>query len=419
MELFPCLFCVYAFYVCIFVQSSRPRYIQRSKSHDDPHADIHAPAGTARGRIARQGARMVRSRSPSSSPVGTPKAHSPPLKKGYPTDSPAEVAVTYMPAATSPPQSAQSLKEEKSFFRYSFKKKSSATQNSKEKSDNDSIKSPISPSPRYPMSPPAIGPLSPSAKNPISPLPESPLTDTPNMAIVTPQSRFMNLANTTPKSSHNVYSPTNPFVSLAHDKYDKPKPLVASPDKKAHNRSLVQSRIQMFTMPERKSGSNEKKTDNASSFSPPPIPPRQHEIAQSQSEQDSEPGGALKGANFMSRNRQRPFSPPAKQKAVHKLLHELPVSESSAFHVPFPKSPATEPAPHSEYMNPFLSRSQSPDKSSTSQDNESIKQSYVSRCSSDESLTEYTSLLKEDDKSSSRSSICIYFDGKDIPDTLV
>ncbi|XP_036354476.1 protein unc-80 homolog isoform X2 [Octopus sinensis] len=47
----------------------KQRYIQRSKSHDDPSADIHAPAGTARGRIARQGARIVRSRSPSGSPV--------------------------------------------------------------------------------------------------------------------------------------------------------------------------------------------------------------------------------------------------------------------------------------------------------------------------------------------------------------
>ncbi|XP_021380201.1 protein unc-80 homolog isoform X3 [Mizuhopecten yessoensis] len=50
------------------MKPSRPRYIQRSKSHDDPHGDFHAP-GTARGRIARQGARIVRSRSPSCSPV--------------------------------------------------------------------------------------------------------------------------------------------------------------------------------------------------------------------------------------------------------------------------------------------------------------------------------------------------------------
>ncbi|KAL5011899.1 hypothetical protein ScPMuIL_010450 [Solemya velum] len=52
--------------------ASRPRYVQRSKSHDDPNADFNAPAGTVRGRIARQGARIVRSRSPSSSPVRSP-----------------------------------------------------------------------------------------------------------------------------------------------------------------------------------------------------------------------------------------------------------------------------------------------------------------------------------------------------------
>ncbi|KAK3087178.1 hypothetical protein FSP39_002695 [Pinctada imbricata] len=57
--------------------SSRQRYIQRSKSHDDPHSAVIAP-GTARGRIARQGARMVRSRSPSSSPVrAAPGQHLP------------------------------------------------------------------------------------------------------------------------------------------------------------------------------------------------------------------------------------------------------------------------------------------------------------------------------------------------------
>ena len=55
-----------------FFQTNRQRYIQRSKSHDDPHFDVHAPAGTVKGRIARQGARIVRSRSPSNSPVSSP-----------------------------------------------------------------------------------------------------------------------------------------------------------------------------------------------------------------------------------------------------------------------------------------------------------------------------------------------------------
>lgn len=49
--------------------SSRPaRFMQKSKSHDDA-SDVYAPVGTARGRIARQGARLVQSRSPSSSPT--------------------------------------------------------------------------------------------------------------------------------------------------------------------------------------------------------------------------------------------------------------------------------------------------------------------------------------------------------------
>lgn len=61
---------------CFLIQTNRQRYIQRSKSHDDPHAEVHAPAGTVKGRIARQGARIVRSRSPSSSPVHSP-VHSP------------------------------------------------------------------------------------------------------------------------------------------------------------------------------------------------------------------------------------------------------------------------------------------------------------------------------------------------------
>ncbi|CAG2255351.1 UNC80 [Mytilus edulis] len=52
------------------MKTNRQRYIQRSKSHDDPHVDS-AP-GTVKGRIARQGARIVRSRSPSNSPVRSP-----------------------------------------------------------------------------------------------------------------------------------------------------------------------------------------------------------------------------------------------------------------------------------------------------------------------------------------------------------
>lgn len=55
------------------IKTNRQRYIQRSKSHDDPHGDLNAPAGSARGRIARQGGRIVHSRSPSSSPARSPR----------------------------------------------------------------------------------------------------------------------------------------------------------------------------------------------------------------------------------------------------------------------------------------------------------------------------------------------------------
>eukprot|EP00918_Siedleckia_nematoides_P035167 GHVU01076413.1.p1 GENE.GHVU01076413.1~~GHVU01076413.1.p1 ORF type:complete len:105 (+),score=12.53 GHVU01076413.1:1-315(+) len=40
----------------------------RSRSQDDGGGDVHVTTGSSRGRIARQGARMIRSRSPSLSP---------------------------------------------------------------------------------------------------------------------------------------------------------------------------------------------------------------------------------------------------------------------------------------------------------------------------------------------------------------
>lgn len=51
--------------------------MQKSKSHDDA-SDAYAPAGTARGRIARHGARLLHSsRSPSSSPTHPSPAGAP------------------------------------------------------------------------------------------------------------------------------------------------------------------------------------------------------------------------------------------------------------------------------------------------------------------------------------------------------
>src|SRR6218665_1149435 len=56
--------------------------MQKSKSHDDA-SDSYAPAGTARARIARHGARLMHSssRSPSSSPTHSLTAGAP-LKEG-------------------------------------------------------------------------------------------------------------------------------------------------------------------------------------------------------------------------------------------------------------------------------------------------------------------------------------------------
>ncbi|XP_071097692.1 protein unc-80 homolog [Haliotis cracherodii] len=51
------------------VKTSRPRFVPRSKSHDDPSLDPRPPTG----RIYRQGARIVRSRSPSLSPASSPQ----------------------------------------------------------------------------------------------------------------------------------------------------------------------------------------------------------------------------------------------------------------------------------------------------------------------------------------------------------
>ena len=64
-------------------RSSQPRFIPKSKSHDDG-SDAHVSGGTARGRIARQGARAVQSqsRSPSISPTHH-TVHSPTQPQTY------------------------------------------------------------------------------------------------------------------------------------------------------------------------------------------------------------------------------------------------------------------------------------------------------------------------------------------------
>ncbi|KAL4233067.1 Protein unc-80 [Mactra antiquata] len=349
---------------------SRPRYIQRSKSHDDPHADIHAPAGTARGRIARQGARMVRSRSPSSSPIRAKKSSSGPLSPPPRTssiESAAEAALEtisgILPGADSPPQSAQSMKDNGSLFRYSLKRSSHATPTGTQQTTSSQKPSTLPPPLKLP-------------------------------------------------------SPTNPFNPPS---YDKPKPVVTSPDKKDTSpKSLVKSRIQMFTMPE---DSKSSKPQIIPAINPPPIPPRQRVFTKSFTfDADSAPPPVTSPTStskpFTSRERQRPFSPTDKQRAISKLLHDQPVSEPTGFPILSHGHQLSHPQtsqPYSSTGNGATGISQSSQKSP-----DSIKQSYVSsRCSSDESLTEFSSLLKDDEKTTSRSSVCIYFDGKDIPDTLV
>ncbi|XP_052242651.1 protein unc-80 homolog isoform X2 [Dreissena polymorpha] len=366
--------------------SSRPRYIQRSKSHDDPQADIHAPAGTARGRIARQGARIVKSRSPSSSPIRilgskSPnssikgKISSPPLQRGYsedipsPTEFPAKVLFSSMPGPSSPPSSSRSLKEEMSHFRFSLKKKEQVIK------ENESESS-------------ASSPRTPSINSQVSPSVTSPL------------------------------SPTNPFLSLIQEKPSKTSPQTAD-WKTSAPKTLVQSRIQMFSPSE-----TIRPQASISPIAPPPVYLRQQQPASTltaekpPTAQTCPPEVQLK---FRSRDRQRPFSPKMKQRAISKLLHDLPVSDSSAFHAPQPR-PGGLPSSFST-ISPLVKKSDSPlqhTSSPSSGTGDSIRQSYISsRCSSEESLTEFSSLLKEDEKSHSRSSVCVYFDGKHIPDTLV
>lgn len=309
---------------------------------------------------------MVRSRSPSSSPVRAGKSPSGPLSpppRSSSIESAAEAALEtisgIIPGADSPPQSAQSMKDTGFLFRYSLKRRT------------DSSK--------------------PSSQPP-------PVSQKP-----------------TAMPSPLCLSPTNPFNPPA---YDKPKPLVTSPDKKTNSpKSLVKSRIHMFTMSE-----ENKPKPTIPALAPPPIPPRQRVFAKSYTV-DADNGAPVTSPTsaskpFTSRERQRPFSPTDKQRAISKLLLDQPVSEPSAFPILSHGYQSAQP----QTSDPYSSSSTTSSKGNTESSNRSdkIRQSYVSsRCSSDESLTEFSSLLKDDEKSASRSSVCIYFDGKDIPDTLV
>lgn len=290
-----------------------------------------------------------------------------------PMEDPVSMAFGSVLGAYSPPASAQSVNEGQYHFRFSLRKRNPVS-TAPQSSDQTSLKS--------------IGsPINPSVSSPLS---------------------FTSL--------------TNPFSPPA---YDKPKPLVTSPDKKFN--SLVKSRIQMFTMSEdtntpilQKPGISETVTPLA----PPPIPPRQHRFVKSytidtDTLSPTSPTSPTYSKPFTFRDRQQPFSPTEKQKAVSNLLYDLPVSEQSAFHTPASKySPTKNTNPF--MISPDMPSVESTTPKTTNGNSDTSTQAYMtSRCSSDESLTEFTSLLKDDEKSDSRSSVCIYFDGKDIPDTLV
>lgn len=278
-----------------------------------------------------------------------------------------------MPGPSSPPSSARSLKEEMSHFRFSLKKKEQVIK----ENESESSSSPRSPSIN-----------SPAVYSPLSPAMTSPL------------------------------SPTNPFLSLIQERPRQTSPQTTN-WKTSAPKTLVQSRIQMFSPLE-----TGRPQASISPIAPPPVYPRQQQPTSTVTAekppptQTSPPGVEVK---FRSRDRQRPFSPKLKQRAITKLLHDLPVSDSSAFHAPHPR-PGGLPSPLST-INPLVKKSDSPfqhTSSPSSGTGDSIRQSYISsRCSSEESLTEFSSLLKEDEKSHSRSSVCVYFDGKNIPDTPV
>ena len=149
---------------------------------------------------------------------------------------------------------------------------------------------------------------------------------------------------------------------------------------------------------------------------------------------------------FNARDRQRPISPPAKDRY-------RPISPPRPAYSNYPPTPAPIPKPPTIASDKFRPKSEISDQkalksptsngesgrfspsSTTSESNYSssssvatIKasapgafgQAYVSSiCSSDESLTESSSLLKDEEKITSPSALCIYFDKKGFPDTLV
>ena len=272
---------------------------------------------------------MVRSRSPSSSPVRSvksPDGGTGSQSAGTLDQEPAEVPVTVnycgIPGAGSPPQSAKSVKENASPFKFSYR---------------DSVR-------KY------------DRKSP-------PLT----------------------QDKHGSHAGGVAQSSAAEPKAIHPEPRPISPP------SGVQSKIRQFNA-----------RDRQRPISPP------------------------------TRDRYRPVSPPRPAYSVLAPIPKPPTA-SDKFR---PKSETADQKAVKSFTSNGESGRFSPSSSTTSGDSTfssgssvtTIKapaagafgQAYVSSiCSSDESLTESSSLLKEEEKITSPSALCIYFDKKGFPDTLV
>ena len=298
---------------------------------------------------------MVRSRSPSSSPVrsakspdGVPGSHSAGALDHEPAEVPITVNYCGMPGAGSPPQSAKSVKENASPFKFSYR---------------DSIR-------KYDRKAP-------------------------------------------PPITHEKHgSHTSVTAAEPQSGHHEPRP-VSPPD-------TVQAKIRQFNARDRQRPISPPMRDRHRPVSPP------------------------------SRDRHRPVSPPTRDRYRPVSPPRRPAYQD------FPPIPAPIPKPPTNATDKFKPKPEttdetaagkslasngesgrfSPSSSTTSADSTlssgssvtTIKapasgafgQAYVSSiCSSDESLTESSSLLKEEEKITSPSQLCIYFDKKGFPDTLV
>ena len=157
------------------------------------------------------------------------------------------------------------------------------------------------------------------------------------------------------------------------------------------------------------------------------------------------PSVQAKIRQFNLRDRQRPISPPSRDRHTISLPKQVPISaparpkpisipklESRAIDKSKTKSGVSDQK--TSKSNTYDGGRFSPTSSTSTESSLSsvdsattIKasggvfgQAYVSSiCSSDESLTESSSLLKEEEKIMSPAALCIYFDKKGFPDTLV